>query len=589
MRSMTAHDVKRSAGIPPRPSDASPRRNVAFLRSELMAGWDALAWLIAAPLAVLLHFWGNAPVGMAQLAFALGIGCAAAQVALGFSIKFYRGRYRSGSFDESLSVIAMTFVVALAGGLVAASQGPMLPRPIPLIAGGFAVGIMLGGRFVLRGFRQRFRQNKGGLRTLIYGAGDIGIQLLTLMVANPDSPFTPVGFLDDDPGKRHLHITGKQVLGTSVDLERVVRKTGTQTLVVAIAHVDSASLFELDRRCTALGISLCVIPSTSEIINGAVNLGDLSYVTDEDLLGRRPIDIDEAGIDEMLAGKRVLITGAGGSIGSELARQVHRYNPAFLGLLDRDESAIHAVQLSIDGRGLLDSDNLILADIRDAAWILEIMETVRPDIIFHAAALKHLSLLERYPEEAHKTNVLGTKNVLDAAQAVGVQVFVNISTDKAANPNCVLGHTKLMTERMVASIEPVAGERYMSVRFGNVLGSRGSVLIAFHYQIEKGGPVTVTDPDVTRYFMTIPEAVHLVLQATVIGAHAETMILDMGQPVRIADVARQMIEKSGRDIEIVYTGLRPGEKISEALFGSYEVVEHGQHALISHTRVAALS
>ena len=257
-------------------------------------------------------------------------------------------------------------------------------------------------------------------------------------------------------------------------------------------------------------------------------------------------------------------------------------------MLDRDESALHAVQLSIDGRGLLDSDDLILADIRDSERMLEVMEKVRPDIVFHAAALKHLPLLERFPDEAHKTNVLGTQNVLNACLTVGVNVFVNISTDKAADPGCTLGRTKLMTERMTAGIAPVNGERFMSVRFGNVLGSRGSVLTAFRHQIAHGGPVTVTDPEVTRYFMTIPEAVHLVLQATVIGEHAETLILDMGDPVKIKDVARQMIEKSGREIKIIYTGLRPGEKPSEVLFGREENAVSKFHPLIFHTRVEPL-
>jgi FlaA1/EpsC-like NDP-sugar epimerase len=302
-------------------------------------------------------------------------------------------------------------------------------------------------------------------------------------------------------------------------------------------------------------------------------------------LGRRQIQTDEAGISELLKGKRILITGAGGSIGSEIARQVHRYQPAFVGILDRDESAIHAVQLSIDGRGLLDSENLILADIRDESWIREVFERTKPEIVFHAAALKHLSLLERYPDEGYKTNVVGTQNVINACQAAGASVFINISTDKAADPTSVLGKTKLLTEQMTASIEPNNGERFISVRFGNVLGSRGSVLTAFRHQIANGGPVIVTDVNATRYFMTIPEAVHLVLQAAVIGDHAETLILDMGEPVKIDDVAKQMIEKSGREIKIEYTGLRPGEKPDEVLFAREEVAATKSHPLIFHTQV----
>ncbi len=267
----------------------------------------------------------------------------------------------------------------------------------------------------------------------------------------------------------------------------------------------------------------------------------------------------------MLRGKRVLITGAGGSIGSELARQVNSYEPAFLGLLDRDESALHALHLTMFGKAMLDTDDLILADIRDAARMHDVMQQVRPDVVFHAAALKHLPMLEAAPSEAFKTNVLGTRNVLQAAYEAGVPVFVNISTDKAADPVSVLGHSKRTTERLTAGILPPQGGRYLSVRFGNVLGSRGSVLTAFRAQIAEGGPVTVTHREVTRYFMTVREAVHLVLQAATLGRDSETLILDMGEPVRIADVAQHMIDKSGREIDIVYTGLRDGEKMHEVL------------------------
>ena len=314
-------------------------------------------------------------------------------------------------------------------------------------------------------------------------------------------------------------------------------------------------------------------------------MGDISEVSDVDLLGRRPVAVDEPAIWTLLKGKRLLITGAGGSIGSELARQVHRYQPSFVGLLDRDESALHSVQLSIDGQGLLQTDNLVLGDIRDAEWMLRTMMDIRPEIVFHAAALKHLPLLERFPDEAYKTNVLGTRNVLLAAKSSGVSTFVNISTDKAADPSSVLGKSKLLTEQLTAGMS-VSGERkFLSVRFGNVLGSRGSVLETFRFQIAKGGPVTVTDPYATRYFMTIPEAVHLVLQSTVIGQHGETLILDMGEPVNIASVAQFLIEKSGRKIDIVFTGLRPGEKLTEVLTSHQEEAERRSHPLVLHTRV----
>ena len=256
------------------------------------------------------------------------------------------------------------------------------------------------------------------------------------------------------------------------------------------------------------------------------------------------------------------MTGAGGSIGSELCRQLHQFRPAELILLDHDESALHAIQLALHGRALLDSDESTLVDIRDAPRVMEVFERLRPQIVFHAAALKHLPLLERYPAEAVQTNVRGTLAVLEAAAACHVESFVNISTDKAADPVCVLGYSKRITERLTADMASRADGTYLSVRFGNVLGSRGSVLTAMSAQVAAGGPITVTDPEVRRYFMTAGEAVQLVLQAAVLGRGGEVLVLDMGEQVLIADVARRLAANAAREIEIVYTGLRPGEKLS---------------------------
>ncbi len=558
-------------------------------RVAIQGIWDASGWVIALLFATFLRYDGNPASQTVTNALVIGVIFGLTQVVLGWAVQRIRGRRIIGSFDEISVLTFTTAAVTLIGTIFVflVNPGP-IPRSVPFIAGAIALTFMLGGRFTLRAYRQRSIFSQENERVLIYGAGESGEQIIRQMLATPSSKFRPVALVDDNPRKQNLRVHGVRVVGTSASLELIIRRTGASTLVVAIAGINSKQLLELDQRCKALGIGLRVIPTTSEIIGGAIKLGDISHVTDEDLLGRRPIQTDEAGILEMLKEKRILITGAGGSIGSELARQVNRYQPSFVGILDRDESAIHATQLSIDGQGLLDSDNLILADIRDREWIREIISSVKPDIIFHAAALKHLPLLERYPEEGHKTNVIGTQNVLEAAQECNVNVFINISTDKAADPSCVLGRTKLITERMTASIQSSNGDRYMSVRFGNVLGSRGSVLTAFRYQIANGGPLTVTDPNVTRYFMTIPEAVHLVLQAAVIGDHSETLILDMGEPIKIDDVAKQMIEKSGRDIDIVYTGLRVGEKSAEVLFATDEKAVTKAHPLIFHTQVKPL-
>ncbi|GAA4987015.1 hypothetical protein GCM10023317_12560 [Actinopolymorpha pittospori] len=314
-------------------------------------------------------------------------------------------------------------------------------------------------------------------------------------------------------------------------------------------------------------------------------LSDLRDVEVTDLLGRRQVDTDLASVAGYLAGRRVLVTGAGGSIGSELCRQIHRFAPAELIMLDRDESALHAVQLSIHGRALLDSPEVVLADIRDSQHIRELFAQRRPEVVFHAAALKHLPMLEQYPDEAVKTNVWGSLAVLDAARSCGTERFVNISTDKAAKPCSVLGYSKRLAEGLTSAIATESQGTYLSVRFGNVLGSRGSVLTAFQAQIAAGGPVTVTHPDVTRYFMTVHEAVELVIQAAAIGRDGEALVLDMGRPVRIADVARYLIATSGRKVEVVYTGLRAGEKLHEDLFDDGEPDHRPRHPLVSHLNV----
>ena len=327
------------------------------------------------------------------------------------------------------------------------------------------------------------------------------------------------------------------------------------------------------------------LTGVTDLFANKVSIRDVRDININDLLGRGGIETDIASIAGYLTGKRVLVTGAGGSIGSELCRQIFKWGPSELMMLDRDESALHAVQLSIHGQALLDSRDVVLADIRDRPALDEIFDDRRPEVVFHAAALKPLPMLEQYPAEAMKTNVLGTINVLEAAAAVDVERFVNISTDKAADPISVLGYSKRVAERLTAAIAADTVGTYLSVRFGNVLGSRGSVLTSFAAQIAAGGPVTVTHPEVTRYFMTVQAAVQLVIQAAAIGRDGEAPVLDMGEPVRIQDVALQLIDQSGDNIEIIYTGLREGEKMHEQPFGDGEVDERRSHPLVSHVSV----
>ena len=560
-----------------------------FHRRLVQVAWDSLSWIAAVPLALLFRYDLNVSNSLLLIAFSSGVLAAALHIAAGSAFHLYQGRYVVGSFDEVLGVVVTCLFVGATGTLVVLLiPGSALPRSTFVIATGIAAAAMLGARFILRRARQQRLLSREGKRTLIYGAGDAGSQIVTLMLSDRHNEYKPIGFIDDNPRKHHLRRSGIKVLGDSSQLEEICSQTEAVVLLIAIAGIQAAELLELDQRVRPLGVSVTIIPTASEIAGGAVKLGDISDVTEEDLMGRRPITTNEDEITAFIRGKRILVTGAGGSIGSELVRQISRYRPSALFLLDRDESALHRVQLTLDGSGHLMSPNLILADIRDAARIDSILAESQPEIVFHSAALKHLPLLERHPEEAFKTNVRGTVNMLQASMDHGVTHFVNISTDKAADPTSILGKSKLLTEQLTAGVPEDSKRSFVSVRFGNVLGSRGSVIETFRFQIEKGGPLTVTDETVTRFFMTIREAVHLVLQAAVIGSHGETLILDMGSPIKIADLAQHMINRSGRNIPIIFTGLRPGEKAHEVLVSATDLATPTSHVLITSSKVTQL-
>jgi FlaA1/EpsC-like NDP-sugar epimerase len=378
-------------------------------------------------------------------------------------------------------------------------------------------------------------------------------------------------------------------LGGRDNMAEARKKTGATTLLIAIPSADSALITNISQLAQSSGMEVKVVPPVQSLHERPLTTSDIRDLTDEDLLGRRHINIDLQQISDYVVNRRVLVTGAGGSIGSELCRQLARFNPAELIMLDRDESALHEVQLSIHGRALLDTPQTVLADLRDADTIHHIFATRKPEVVFHAAALKHLPLLESYPLEAYQTNIRGTLTLLEAAEKNDVAVFVNISTDKAANPISVLGYSKRIAERLTAGFGGNGSKgKYISVRFGNVLGSRGSVLMSFRDQIDKGGPVTVTHKGVTRYFMTISEAVQLVIQAGAIGDNGEVLVLDMGKPVSIYEVAAQLVKNSGKAVEIEIVGLRSGEKVHEELFGDGEVDTRPRHPLISHVAVQPL-
>lgn len=552
---------------------------------------DAESWVIALTTAVLFRFdfvaervsWLSLGI-VALLAVVL-------QAAFGWVFALYRGRHQHGAFHEAQTLLATVVSVgaALFGASILFIDQSGLPRSAAIIAVPIAFVLMGGSRHLQRLFSERkARPGDSAQRTIIYGAGQTGAYLVKRMLSDPASPYLPVGLVDDNPHKRQLRISNIPVLGSGNDLKRLAKEYRASALVLCIARADADLIRRVSDQADAAGLRMMVLPMLSEILEGGMKLGDLRDVAIEDLIGRHPVDTEIESIAGYVSGKRVLVTGAGGSIGSELCRQLTKFAPAELIMLDRDESGLHGVQMSIVGHGLLDSNDVVLADIRNCAALMQIFEERAPQVVFHAAALKHLPMLEQYPSEAWEGNVAGTLNVLKAALSVGVETFVNISTDKAANPVSALGRSKRLAERLTAWAATESGETYLSVRFGNVIGSRGSMLPTFIAQIEAGGPVTVTDPDVTRYFMTIPEACQLVIQAGAIGRAGEVLILDMGEPVRILDVAERMIATSGKKVEIVFTGLREGEKLHEELIGVTESDQRPFHPKITHTAVPPL-
>ncbi len=509
----------------------------------------------------------------------------ASQASLGYYYGLYRGRWINGSFDEvsALGRTAFATTAVLLGIDLLVPKTRPAPASAVIGAGLLAFLAMGGARYAARHILENQRRQKPDARrkrAIIFGAGEGGERTIRAMLYDEQSVYVPVALLDDDPNKRNLTVRGVKVIGDRNALRAVAEEFAAQALVIAVPTGDGALVRELSDLAREVGLELRVVPSVRELLGGDVHVDDLRKPTEADLLGRHKVETDLHAVSEYIKGKRVVVTGAGGSIGSELCRQLSAFEPAALVMVDRDESGLHGVQLSLDGRAMLDSDSLVLLDIRDRTRVARLFAEIKPDVVFHAAALKHLPLLQAHPSEALKSNVWGTLAVLDAAAAAGVSYFVNISTDKAANAVNALGYSKRAAEGLTSHFGRSFPGTYLSVRFGNVLGSRGSVLTSFRAQLEAGNPLTVTHPDVTRYFMTIEEAVQLVIHAGAIGSDGHALVLDMGDPVRIYDVARQLAGSRTPELPIVFTGLRPGEKLHEDLFCDNETPSQSQHELI---------
>lgn len=559
-------------------------------RFLIQSSFDAAAWLAGLWVATLLRYeFELSQIEPANVAL-LAVVAAALQVVVGRLIGLYVHRWRYGTFDEITATVRTVGPVTLAITLldVLPADDNLIPMSAAVFGGFTALAIMFTGRFVWRMLLDKWTRADGDREpTIVFGAGDGGLQIVTAMLTS--GPYHPVAVLDDNPDLRNLRLKGVRVCGDRSALEAVVERTGATTIVIAVPSASGETMRDLAARADALGLRTLTLPPVAELFGVGVGVGDIRPLTEADLLGRRELSLDIDSVASYLTGKRVLVTGAGGSIGSELCRQIHRFAPESLVMLDRDESALQAVQISIEGKGLLDSRDLVVCCIRDKERLAQVFDEHRPEVVFHAAALKHLPLLEMHAEEGWKTNVWGTQNLLELAGKFSVQRFVNISTDKAADPTSVLGRTKRVAEQLTSHAGRTQDGTYLSVRFGNVLGSRGSVLPLFRTQIEAGGPVTVTHPEVTRYFMTIPEACELVIQAGALDHDGHVLVLDMGEPVRISDLARRLISESKRNVDIVYTGLRPGEKLHEILFAPDEEATTSEHPLISCVDVPAMS
>jgi FlaA1/EpsC-like NDP-sugar epimerase len=423
-----------------------------------------------------------------------------------------------------------------------------------------------------------------GRPCVIVGAGEAGRAIARDLRRVQSFGITPVGFLDDRLAGRRRVAAGLPILGRSDDLATVARAHHVEAVVVAIPSLPSREIQRLASAAAAEGLAVRFLPSFGTALERPARLSDLRRLSMSGLLGRDERQVVGPATAAVVAGKRVLVTGAGGSIGSELCRQVRCFGAAQIVLLDHDESNLHRLKLELEGEALLDGDDIVIADIRDRSRIEQVFEERRPEVVFHAAAHKHLPLLEQHPCEGAKANVFGTRTLVEVAVASGVERFILISTDKAADPTSVLGATKRIAE-MIVSAHATANTKLASVRFGNVLGSRGSFVSVLAEQVERGDPVTVTHPDVTRFFMTVEEAVGLVLEAATMAEFGEVFVLDMGEPVRILDLVHNyamQLHLDPQDLEIRYTGLRPGEKLHEALFAADE-----RRIATAHPRIVA--
>lgn len=549
--------------------------------------WDIFFISLALFLAYLIRFEGKIPDMYTDNFWVINTVFVLSFLAAYRIMGLYNSLWNYASIDEMISVILGVTLGTALSGLVIYGGSILVPRSIILMMWFinviFAGGSRMGFRVVRRVFKKTSPQNMK--KTLIMGAGSAGSMVLKELKENRDKLNSePVGFIDDDPAKDKKKIHGLPVLGNRTSLPRLIREKSIDEVIMAIPTASRQDMRKIIDTCKNAGVKVKTLPGVYELINGHIKLEDIREVDIEDLLGREPVKVNMEEIAGYLQGERVLVTGAGGSIGSELCRQIIKFNPEALLLLGRGENSIFDINTELEGRDTRVSLFPIICDVKDRQALERVFVNYRPTVIFHAAAHKHVPLMEDNPVEAVKNNIFGTSNMVELADVYEAKRFVLVSTDKAVNPTSVMGTTKRISEMVMQAVSRASATKYCAVRFGNVLGSRGSVVPLFKKQIARGGPVTITHPQMTRYFMTITEAVQLVIQAGAMGEKGDIFVLDMGEPVKILDMAEDLIKLSGfephKDIEVMFTGIRPGEKLFEELLTSREKVSATKHERI---------
>ena len=575
----------------------------AYLTSRQLGNFDFLQQ--ATVLSTLLQ---RADLSPFQPQHVIGFGVAAAvtivRIGLLLAFNLYKPIWRYAAAKE-FRTLATAIIVATVG-LIGISMLLKIAWVLFLIDGFYNFALIGFTKFSAQIFQRdkaaihrRSQKNKEAIelhsgsqasmqkqptKVLIVGAGETGIGVLRALRNHPEKGYVPVGFIDDAPHKVDRSVAGLEVLGTTRDLTYIARKREIDEVVIAIPSAPGGKIRDIIRQCEYRGCQFKIVPNIHAILEGRASVSQIREVRFEDLLNRSTSQMDLAEVSKYLSGKRVMVTGAGGSIGSELCRQVAKLDPELLILFGRGENSLYHTDIELRESEPYLNRALVIGDIRDNAKVSQVTRKYRPDIIFHAAAHKHVKFMENHPDEAVKNNILGTQNLINAAIEHEVEAFILVSSDKAVNPTSVYGASKRVTEKLVQCKAKQNRTRFIAVRFGNVIGSRASVIPNFKRQIAKGGPVTVTHREATRYFMTIPEAVQLLIQAGAMGNDGEILMLDMGDPIKILDLAQDLIRLSGlevdTDIKIEFTGLEPGEKLYEELLTPQEGVTATKHQRI---------